>query len=208
MWRVQKYRTCATGGSFKERLRRSFFADGYIPIHAPHAGSDGDGWKTSIHAQTFQSTLPMRGATSARHCERGGGHISIHAPHAGSDPHGLSKPCRTRYFNPRSPCGERLRSGAFPKASERFQSTLPMRGATDKGRVVRFSRTDFNPRSPCGERQKLGNERGTFPQNFNPRSPCGERPLFGRRMPKRLLFQSTLPMRGATVVPDTTLICR
>ena len=41
--------------------------------------------------------------------------------------------------------------------------------------------------------------RGHGAQNFNPRSPCGERPeLFPeeRRYPA---FQSTLPVRGATL---------
>ena len=35
--------------------------------------------------------------------------------------------------------------------------------------------------------------------NFNPRSPCGERPLTGEAPDRAIKFQSTLPMRGATI---------
>ena len=34
--------------------------------------------------------------------------------------------------------------------------------------------------------------------DFNPRSPCGERPALGLKKSAGCLFQSTLPMRGAT----------
>ena len=81
--------------------------DAMISIHAPHAGSDHTLWVSlvmpsdfnprspcgerpllthSIHATfTFQSTLPMRGATILNRVHIGFLHISIHAPHAGSD---------------------------------------------------------------------------------------------------------------------------
>ena len=81
------------------------------------------------------------------------------------------------HFNPRSPWGERLREVDHPKN-------------------VRY----FNPRSPWGERRlPMGDL--TWPIDyFNPRSPWGE-----RRSPSRLpsiiaLFQSTLPVGGATVL--------
>ena len=58
----------------------------------------------------------------------------------------------------------------------------------------------FNPRSPCGERLVGVINDGDF-ADFNPRSPCGERQnlLAGKTATK--LFQSTLPMRGATAFP-------
>ncbi len=102
----------------------------------------------------FQSTLPMRGATPCSFPFLPSAPISIHAPHAGSDWQGFQE-----------------------------YSSMP----------------DFNPRSPCGERQIFpsGN---AHPGDFNPRSPCGERPLLERRGAVLQLFQSTLPMRGATFV--------
>ena len=57
---------------------------------------------------------------------------------------------------------------------------------------------DFNPRSPHGERRQAGN-RGQLHKDFNPRSPHGERPDVKLlcNFP-RILFQPTLPARGAT----------
>ena len=57
----------------------------------------------------FQSTLPLRGATT---CSRLTGR-------------------REENFNPRSPCGERLpNTGTLCHCNGIFQSTLPLRGAT------------------------------------------------------------------------------
>ena len=125
---------------------------GSISIHAPHAGRDNIGagrikgvWNFNPRAPCgarrnrildmashiqFQSTRPMRGATSrpgsstrpsrdfnprapcgARR-RRGlpcgvGQHISIHAPHAGRDLPLPTGNCISGYFNPRAPCGAR-----------------------------------------------------------------------------------------------------
>ena len=56
---------------------------------------------------------------------------------------------------------------------------------------------NFNPRSPYGERHSY---RTSFfwTAYFNPRSPYGERPMYRSRSEKSALFQSTLPLRGAT----------
>ena len=57
---------------------------------------------------SFQSTLPVRGATSRVNAEIAQLMISIHAPRAGSDISATSGSGTLCYFNPRSPCGERL----------------------------------------------------------------------------------------------------
>ena len=127
--------------------------------------------------------------------------ISIHAPRVGSDSefrmltahrilfqstlpvwgatrqHSIKK-LTHGYFNPRSPCGER----------HILHSTL-VRGI------------DFNPRSPCGERRVCSHHQSFFPRYFNPRSPCGERPWTQATpvLPDPI-FQSTLPVWGATVL--------
>ncbi len=56
----------------------------------------------------------------------------------------------------------------------------------------------FNPRSPCGER-RLRPRRSCRADDFNPRSPCGERLNRKQKQGLPLVFQSTLPMRGATI---------
>ena len=126
----------------------------FVSIHAPHAGRDSyesdvpptllsfnprapcgarpcHAVKPKAHT-LFQSTRPMRGATSAalrfiRH-----GRVSIHAPHAGRD---------------------RLRATQFEFLYS-FQSTRPMRGATRTYASEQAS-VGFNPRAPCGARQGI-----------------------------------------------------
>ena len=167
----------------------------------------------SIHA-------PVRGATMSYMHHICGLKISIHAPRAGSDKIIPFIIYDNTYFNPRSPCGERLfnsfpqtlrenfnpRSpcGERPRVSWRlqhwqaFQSTLPVRGATRGRRKSGPCVDDFNPRSPCGER--LRRRAGTAPWKrisiHAPRAGSDERPAKKPLSP--CLFQSTLPVRGAT----------
>ena len=80
--------------------------------------------------QLFQSTHPVRGATS------------------GSAPAGP----RCSNFNPRTPCGVRRTGRRKSSGLALFQSTHPVRGATDPFFRKRISDSDFNPRTPCGVR--------------------------------------------------------
>ena len=171
----------------------------------------------TAHPQ-FQSTLPLRGATG-----RGRWHdfhriISIHAPLAGNDSCATLSTCdcrfqstlplrgetfgyrehdRTLRFQSTLPLRGATRSGMLTLRGSVFQSTLPLRGTTCAHRSAPGYRGYFNPRSPCGERLILPAPT-LIQSNFNPRSPCGER--HGRRAgsSRVLLFQSTLPLRGAT----------
>ena len=97
-----------------------------ISIHAPHEGSDQMVGRGLRLYPGFQSTLPMRGATSSGYTitpassrisihaphegsdqrvgvSRGISVISIHAPHEGSDPAGGASSRCIQNFNPRSP---------------------------------------------------------------------------------------------------------
>ena len=128
--------------------------------------------------------------------------ISIHALREENDPGTLRLTKRSKNFNPHSPCGER-----------RHQH------------LQRARTQDFNPHSPCGER--LGATRTIRRQiYFNPHSPCGERrheslertrqqisihtPLAGSDFHGKVksaisaVFQSTLPLRGATKISQGT----
>ena len=190
-----------------------------ISIHAPHAGRDSSSRTVSVtrtdfnprapcgarpllvigfrNLMLFQSTRPMRGATS---CSLVLVSISL-------------------YFNPRAPCGARLLWIGSEIRFLLFQSTRPMRGATSMdwfgdtffiisihaphagrdGVCIRFFVIwkYFNPRAPCGARPKCGATRSP-PSDFNPRAPCGARRNHIRRGEDPCLFQSTRPMRGAT----------
>ena len=173
------------------------FACQQISIHAPRAGSDYESnmesWdgRISIHAPRAGSDEEDIWCDDARL-------ISIHAPRAGSDLPRMELDARGHNFNPRSPCGERRRILETGRMERSFQSTLPVRGATGSQMQGSAPWNDFNPRSPCGERPYGGGWHG-WRVYFNPRSPCGERQKRGDILERKLLFQSTLPVRGATI---------
>ena len=150
--------------------------------------------------------------------------ISNHAPRAGSDIVMLKPYIKHRHFNPRSPCGERLNLCAKGDVASKFQSTLPVRGATvemiDSGkyglisihapragsdenpRRIKSPQKHFNPRSPCGERPYC---RVRHFQRFRisihaPRAGSDHRLILGKERGNG--FQSTLPVRGATMSTD------
>ena len=106
-----------------------------------------------VSGHSFQSTLPLRGATNVRtvhavsnryfnphspcgerqHQSCSGPRIrsiSIHTPLAGSDSASSARPRTAPDFNPHSPCGERHTALRIISCRNRFQSTLPLRGAT------------------------------------------------------------------------------
>ena len=169
-----------------------------ISIHAPRAGSDPCLWCWRdyriyfnprspcgerrwmyflyISSMTFQSTLPVRGATAIPLC-------------AG---------VLVEHFNPRSPCGERQTLPLRCPRRTLFQSTLPVRGATSSRRSSSVAGVFQSTLPVRGATYRSGISK-RFQQYFNPRSPCGERPFTKILLNITTLFQSTLPVRGATV---------
>ena len=78
-------------------------AVGQISIHAPREGSDVGVPIVVIVVVRFQSTLPVRGATSLGIFFPKQRFISIHAPREGSDRTAVLLEWSMSYFNPRSP---------------------------------------------------------------------------------------------------------
>ena len=102
---------------------------------------------------TFQSTHPLRGATSCQNVPNSRVIISIHAPLAGCDSRRHDRGNTLKNFNPRTPCGVRP-AGSWQECSAfRFQSTHPLRGATGEKLVKIRGIFHFNPRTPCGVRR-------------------------------------------------------
>ena len=123
-----------------------------ISIHAPRAGGDEARRLQCCFQALFQSTPPVRGATThfgdgdflfeiSIHAPRAGGDgydgriglyvdISIHAPRAGGDAKISDRRVYEIDFNPRPPCGGRHALRALKSRIKRFQSTPPVRGAT------------------------------------------------------------------------------
>ena len=128
---------------------------------------------------SFQSTHPMRGATTVTDHADPLFEISIHAPHAGCDFCSGGEGMPSAAFQSTHPMRGATASWRSPSSSfRRFQSTHPMRGATLLFKTFSFSAVDFNPRTPCGVR------RSTSQKNVSAKP-----------------FQSTHPMRGATCRP-------
>ena len=150
--RHKDFNPCSPCGERPAKAKKLFESGMKISIHAPRAGSDDPGPLKASWIQyfnpcspcgerppaltqlsqrsSFQSMLPVRGATNADRIRAMSDEISIHAPRAGSDS-----------------CA--YHAGLPPY---RFQSMLPVRGATS-AQVSRISGySDFNPCSPCGER--------------------------------------------------------
>ena len=191
----------------------------YFNPHSPcgerrSSGSLGFGYRSK-----FQSTLPLRGATArrTRWCSRNR-NFNPHSP-CGERP-ALTVPrwCFSKFQSTlplRGATRHRMTMmvptvfqstlplrGATPIFNENyraklFQSTLPLRGATRGLRRAVHRACHFNPHSPCGERPSSDtcSVRVTY---FNPHSPCGERRPYTSSPKYSLLFQSTLPLRGAT----------
>ena len=145
----------------------------------------------------FQSTLPVWGATS-----RMGGYQPSAIFQSTLPVWGATRALRTgkapnRNFNPRSPCGERHRYGVQLGHHGYFNPRSPC--GERPGLKKFFGRGEnFNPRSPCGERL-VESDNMELEKHFNPRSPCGERPLMLSIHSFHSVFQSTLPVWGATM---------
>ena len=145
----------------------------------------------------FQSTRPMRGATRAPSNQRDSWHVSIHAPHAGRDAW-ISVWCSLqRGFNPRAPCGARQSRRCSHIQTACFNPRAPC-GARLVARIRATLNVSFNPRAPCGARPRPWDDAGGK-RRFNPRAPCGARQRYCSDCAKEAWFQSTRPMRGATV---------
>ena len=167
-----------------------------------------------IDCFTFQSTLPLRGATRVpggrhapalisihaplagsdrvhiRHCAAIP--ISIHAPLAGSDVTARTSPSACRYFNPRSPCGERPELLWLHHKGEVFQSTLPLRGATAQGLQLRQPLV-ISIHAPLAGSDLWGPACPRDRRHFNPRSPCGERHRVSERSGQQWHFNPRSP---------------
>ncbi len=191
-----------------------------ISIHAPLAGRDktrGERTRTlgyfnprapcgarrlsassGAKCEYFNPRAPCGARRIGRNMLEALVNISIHAPLAGRDQELLCQQRSQCNFNPRAPCGARHRWHRQFRGSG-----------------------DFNPRAPCGARRPLPSCPDRRP-HFNPRAPCGARlvrlsffamagtisihaPLAGRDRTRlcsirsAAVFQSTRPLRGATV---------
>ena len=191
-----------------------------ISIHAPLAGCDYMSSKYYGSVAVFQSTHPLRGATT--------GCVWLNTRHQFQSTHPLRGATTVlppalppvSYFNPRTPCGVRLANGHAVGTDLEFQSTHPLRGATS-GADSGAANCEFQSTHPLRGATHGHDVRRLLARYFNPRTPCGVRrqktvtrwldrdisihaPLAGcdyTNLDVNLFytpFQSTHPLRGAT----------
>ena len=195
-----------------------------ISIHAPHTGRDVQLNGLDDELKAFQSTRPIRGATiRGKNAELGLTYFNPRAPY-GARPTGCPIwTIRRRYFNPRAPYGARLALAAAlgvvgpisihaphtgrdtqPLSATRlpptFQSTRPIRGATGVAKAAIDKYIDFNPRAPYGARRRVYSPEihGVGISIHAPHT--GRDKCMRTGHPTPTLFQSTRPIRGATVI--------
>ena len=146
-----------------------------ISIHAPHTGRDAPLWPHMVTRWKFQSTRPIRGATSLPSGRKLYYVISIHAPHTGRDCGARQRGSLRGHFNPRAPYGARRPS-----------------------RCRCLHRGYFNPRAPYGARHTK-NVLSLYSSSISIHAPHTGRD--GAKHNYYICsnkFQSTRPIRGAT----------
>ena len=147
-----------------------------ISTHAPRTGSDTRQRVTPPNAKGISTHAPRTGSdgNAGEHVPRIDA-ISTHAPRTGSDNTGIVIGLEFAHFNPRSPHGERR--------------TRPS-CASDS--------LHFNPRSPHGERLAGASAVRGVPAISTHAPRTGSDRRRWRMQSDLLIFQPTLPARGAT----------
>ena len=166
-----------------------------ISILAPLAGRDQKA-QDAIDNATFQSSRPLRGATDGRKRRGKQTAISILAPLAGRDCAKMAMTI-TDEISILAPLAGRDHSDRVRIPVHQISILAPLAGR-DNGIDGAFNlRYDFNPRAPCGarhHRSRLVMRHGEFQSS---------RPLRGATLGTMFqvlesVFQSSRPLRGAT----------
>ena len=168
-----------------------------VSIHAPRAGRD-----PIIRIAERITIVSIHAPRAGRDCrtQTGGDvrDVSIHAPRAGRDLRRRHCKILCSRFNPRAPCGARLSNGDLILFGLCVSIHAPRAGRDISYVISRPSENGFNPRAPCGARPAIASL-SFLVLGFNPRAPCGARQDPRLCICDNLLFQSTRPVRGATV---------
>ena len=146
----------------------------------------------SIHAPLTGSDIP-RGVGRPQRC------ISIHAPLTGSDQSGAVFRFLGLHFNPRSPYGERQPGHLRAAAPYLISIHAPLTGSDLYQFAATAGISRISIHAPLTGSDIVDAGGGLEKLDFNPRSPYGERPQSDAGHPANHGFQSTLPLRGATI---------
>ena len=170
-----------------------------ISIHAPRAGCDHSrvniklNLEISIHAPRAGCDL-----TKAVIIEALGGFQSTH-PVRGATTYSAALGTTLDNFNPRTPCGVRPQSESIGRRRlENFNPRTPcgVRRLLRRHRLRKLPISIHAPRAGC---DILTPRKKTLFMHFNPRTPCGVRQKCIVIYQLSRKFQSTHPVRGATL---------
>ena len=142
----------------------------------PRAPCGARRWCLILHNDhyAFQSTRPVRGATSTSRRSRSPACVSIHAPRAGRD-QPLAVRAPEQVVSIHAPRAGRDAVTVAPwTLARRFQSTRPVRGATRDKRQEKLDAV-VSIHAPRAGRDRTSAARSTASTSFNPRAPCGAR---------------------------------
>ena len=190
-----------------------------ISIHALRKESDPGTLRLTKRSKNFNPHSPCGERPSPPAPSTRRANFNPHSP-CGERPCWNIRPNAGSYFNPHSPCEERLKPdlsvlkdmqfqstlplrGAtysywISPSVQIFQSTLPLRGATFSMRLVQHI-VSISIHTPLAGSDLLHAPCPAHRKYFNPHSPCGER-RYGKAVEQTVWeFQSTLPLRGATI---------
>ena len=177
-------------------FRPSFPPHFLISIHAPHAGSDELLFQFDSFVLDFNPRSPCGERLTEGHGPLVAYNFNPRSP-CGERPQIARQRRRHRHFNPRSPCGERLESGSPLVWLKAFQSTLPMRGATTCPFQIALTLTISIHAPHAGSDWVISSTTLLFRISIH--APhAGSDPCERADVYQESLFQSTLPMRGAT----------
>ena len=178
-----------------------------ISIHAPHARSDSFSHSSRLLFSSFQSTLLMRGATAS----------SLSMPNTKSFQSTLLMRGATEdqgnsanddyNFNPRSSCEERLWDLADYFTVTEFQSTLLMRGATCGHDIFTIGEKNISIHAPHARSDAAINAVNRV-LDISIHAPHARSDSFFSPLGMLSIFQSTLLMRGATLLRHTPSVPR
>ena len=169
----------------------------YFNPHSP-CGERQSALRVYFDPWEFQSTLPLRGATDRRAPRRRiQPNFNPHSPCGERHGRAVFNHLRNN-FNPHSPCGERLSHPRFNPRTITISIHTPLAGSDAVVQRRCRVRSKISIHTPLAGSDFLLSAHWRSCKNFNPHSPCGERHrALGFRV-RPSIFQSTLPLRGAT----------
>ena len=168
-----------------------------ISIHAPLAGCDRSNYLTNYSSIIFQSTHPLRGATTALF-DRANltDRISIHAPLAGCDGD-LEKSLRIKEISIHAPLAGRD-DGPVELVDDPDNISIhaPLAGRDLFQPLALQDVVDISIHAPLAGRDAAGEADAGGGGDFNPRAPCGARPYAATYLNQRRWISIHAPLAG------------